>query len=265
MLFKLHALSFDNTNLNPKAKYYSFLVFSNYLKNSSDFENAVKEIWDGIERLYSEFREWYSDLDKYHIIGYLIESGVKIDDIFKLTRNKRKSAVKQSIIEKTENTIGYHDKETISKISYDNSNDRKKIKKLLLLFNIATLVIKSEKQYRFPFDIYKSESWDIEHIHATADESDEPDDAIGNLTLLDSNTNRSYDYRKAPYKDKRAIILERERNGLFVPLCTKNIFLKADSTNLEDMDKWNEHDKESYVKSIVEILDIFFEGGSNNG
>ena len=124
MLFKLHALSFDNTNLNPKAKYYSFLVFSNYLKNSSDFENAVKEIWDGIERLYSEFREWYSDLDKYHIIGYLIESGVKIDDIFKLTRNKRKSAVKQAIIEKTENTIGYHDKETISKIASIYSSDK---------------------------------------------------------------------------------------------------------------------------------------------
>lgn len=261
MLFKFHALSFDNTNLNPKAKYYSFLVFSNYLKNSSDFENAVKEIWDGIERLYSEFREWYSDLDKYHIIGYLIESGVKIDDIFKLTRNKRKSAVKQAIIEKTENTIGYHDKETISKISYDNSNDRKKIKKLLLLFNIATLVTKSEKQYRFPFDIYKNEIWDIEHIHATADDTDESDDTIGNLTLLDAETNRSY--KNAPYKEKRAIILEREKKGLFVPLCTKNIFLKAYSNDLGDMEKWNEHDKENYVKSIVEILDIFFEGGAN--
>ena len=181
--------------------------------------------------------------------------------IIKLTRNKRKSAVKQAIIEKTENTIGYHDKETISKISYDNSNDRKKIKKLLLLFNIATLVTKSEKQYRFPFDIYKNEIWDIEHIHATADDTDESDDTIGNLTLLDAETNRSY--KNAPYKEKRAIILEREKKGLFVPLCTKNIFLKAYSNDLGDMEKWNEHDKENYVKSIVEILDIFFEGGAN--
>src|SRR5699024_8945403 len=91
MLFKLQASSFDKDNLNSRAKYYPFLVFSNHLKKSNNIEEAVKEVWDGIERLYSEFREWYLDLNKYHIIGYLISSGVGIEEIFTLTRNKRKS------------------------------------------------------------------------------------------------------------------------------------------------------------------------------
>lgn len=134
MLFKLHASSFGTSNLNPRAKYYPFLVFFNHLKNSSDVEAAIKRIWDGIERLYSEFREWYANLEKYHIVGYLIASGVKIDEIFKLTRNKRKSEAIQSIIDRTESIIGPHDLEAISDISYDDSRDKPKIKKTFTSF-----------------------------------------------------------------------------------------------------------------------------------
>ena len=118
-------------------------------------------------------------------------------------------------------------------LSLEVTSQKKRIRKLLLLFNIATLVLKSEKQYRFPFDIYKCEKWDIEHIHATADESDEPDDRLGNLALLDSKTNRSY--KDASFDKKRKIIIERESRGLFVPLCTKNVFMKVYSQKLNKM------------------------------
>lgn len=263
MLFKLLAEDsldeLDEVGLNSKAKYFPFLVFSNLLQDRYDKEKAVEKIWDRIEKLYSEFREWYRDLEKFHIIGYLIASGIRIEEIFELTRHKRKSAVIQEIISKAENIIGDRDKESLERLSYDDSRDKKKIKKLLLMFNIATLVTKSEKQYRFPFDIFKNERWDIEHIHATADDTDESDDTLGNLTLLDAETNRSY--KEAPYQEKREELLEREKRGLFVPLCTKNVFLKAYSTELDDMTKWNDHDKETYVNNIVEILDLFFDGG----
>ena len=133
----------------------------------------------------------------------------------------------------------------------------------LLLFNIATLVCKSEKQYRFPFDIYKGETgdrikWDIEHIHATADETDDADDSLGNLTLLDAQTNRSY--QDAPFVEKRKVIIERESKGLFVPICTKNIFLKVYSNNLSDMDIWGNDDKKDYICSMEHVLKSFFEG-----
>ncbi|POO88517.1 DUF262 domain-containing protein, partial [Clostridium sp. 2-1] len=111
---------------------------------------------------------------------------------------------------------------------------------------------------RFPFDIYKGEQWDIEHIHATADETDDADDSLGNLTLLDCRTNRSY--KDAQFSEKRKIIIGRESRGLFVPLCTKNVFLKVYSENLDEMDIWNEKDKAEYVSAIKQTLDTFFNG-----
>ena len=122
--------------------------------------------------------------------------------------------------------------------------------------NIATLVCKSEKQYRFPFDIYKKSNWDIEHIHATADGSEEADDGLCNLTLLDCKTNRSY--QDDTFAEKRRIIIERESNGLFVPVCTKNIFLKVYTSEVKQMQIWDENDKLDYILAISEILDKFF-------
>ena len=263
MLFELLANHY-NTELtqmvSANQNYFPFLVFLALLKTADNKEEFVKTLWGEVEKLYAEFRDWYDDLNKYHIIGYLITSGVEIADIFTLTRGRRKSNVMNALLEKAKKITGEYDLPTIT--YENNTNARRKIRRLLLLFNIATLVCKSEKQYRFPFDIYKGETkggikWDIEHIHATADESDEADDSMGNLALLDEQTNRSY--KDAPFEMKRSIIIERESKGQFVPLCTKNVFLKMYSTDLSEMDKWGEKDKIDYIKKMEETLKSFFE------
>ena len=264
LLFELLASEKNAKLTNPidtKQNYFSFLVFSTMMKETPYKEEFVKTLWDDVEKLYAEFRDWYADLDKYHIIGYLISSGVNISDILKLTRGKRKSDIMKALIDKAKDVTGKYD--DLPNISYDTPSDRRRIRKLLLLFNIATLVCKSEKQYRFPFDIYKGETgakikWDIEHIHATADETDEADDSLGNLTLLDSQTNRSY--QNATFAEKRKIIIERESKGLFVPLCTKNIFLKVYSKDVSDMDIWGNDDKKDYINAMEYTLKCFFDG-----
>lgn len=165
----------------------------------------------------------------------------------------------RELLDKAKKVVGRYDLQTIF---YENKqNIRLKIRRLLLLFNVATLVCKSEKQYRFPFDIYKIEKWDIEHIHTTADETDDADDSLWNLTLLDQSTNRSREYACVEFKEKRKIILERESKGMFVPLCTKNIFLKAYSSNLDDMDVWSGDDKKDYIAEMDKILKLLFAGG----
>lgn len=244
--------------LSKEQNYFPFLVFAAQYGSAQDKEAFVRGVWSEVEKLYSEFCDWYSDLNKYHIIGFLITSGTKIQEIFSLTRDKRKSAVMQELLDKAKKVVGKYDLQTIF---YDNKqNVRLRIRRLLLLFNIATLVCKSEKQYRFPFDIYKLGRWDIEHIHATADETDDADDSLWNLTLLDQSTNRSQEYACVEFKEKRNIILERESKGLFVPLCTKNIFLKAYSSNLDDMDVWSGDDKKNYIAEMDKILKLFFAG-----
>lgn len=264
MIFDLLASTQNNKLSNPidrKQNYFSFLVFSSALNLASNKEAFVKEVWSEVENIYAEFCDWYTDLNKYHIIGYLVASGVKVPELFNLIRGKRKNEVLKGLLEKAKMVTGRYD---LSTISYDNSNDRRKIRKLLLLFNIASLVCKSEKQYRFPFDMYKGETndkikWDIEHIHATADATDEADDSMGNLTLLDAQTNRSY--QDKPFLDKRTIIIERESKGLFVPICTKNVFLKVYSKNLQDMDSWGNDDKKDYLEAMDSLLKLFFDGG----
>lgn len=271
MLFGLLAKEYNAklpTPIPPGQNYFSFLVFlsaMNNLANNNEKEEFVKTLWGDVQKLYAEFRGWYVDLDKYHVIGYLIATGVTISEIFAITRGKRKSTVTRELLNRARKTIpGEIDEATLISITY-GSSDNVKIRKLLLLFNIATLVCKSEKQYRFPFDIYKGETggglkWDIEHIHATADETtgaDEEDDSLWNLTLLDCGTNRNPVYAAKPFNEKRKIILERESKGLFVPLCTKNIFLKVYTEN-PDMNSWGDEDKLGYIATIERTLDTFF-------
>ncbi len=266
MLFELLANEYNaklSTKIPVNQKYFPFSVFSASLNASTDKEGFVKALWGEVEKLYADFREWYADLEKYHIIGYLIATGVKIADVFALTRGKRKSTVMKDLLEKVRRVTGKTDKDALNKISYGTDNQR--IRKLLLLFNVATLVCKSEKQYRFPFDIYKGETrdrirWDIEHIHATADETDDADDSLWNLTLLERGTNRSPLYANKPFNEKRKVIIERESRGLFVPLCTKNIFLKVYSRDLIDMDIWGNDDKADYISAMARTLEMFFEG-----
>lgn len=256
LIFDLLAMDYNNKLETPipiNQKYFPFLVFNATLTQAKgNEEKFVNDLWKKIESLYAEFRDWYDDLNKYHIIGYLIATDEMISDIFILTRGKRKSATTMALLEKAK--MKYDD---LNSLTLDTTAHKKRIRNLLLLFNIATLVCKSEKQYRFPFDIYKKEMWDIEHIHATADDTDEPDDSIGNLALLDSRTNRSY--KDAQFDEKRRILIERESKGLFVPICTKNVFLKVYSKKIDNMNLWYDADKADYISAIKQTLDIFFD------
>ena len=49
-------------------------------------------------------------------------------------------------------------------------------------------------------------------------------DNISNLALLDDETNRGYG--NAMFFIKRKKIIENDKQGIFVPICTKNVFLK---------------------------------------
>lgn len=263
LLFELLAEEYNmNNRISKQQEYFSFLVFSKYLEDKKEKQKYIKEVWDKIKKLYEEFYDWYMDLNKYHIIGYLIASGKSIHELRALTRNKRKSEVDKALLEVIKKQGRWNESNlNLIQNEFLTSSNKKKIRRLLFLFNIATLVCKSEKQYRFPFDIYKKEGWDIEHIHATADKTNEADDNIGNLALLDCHTNRSY--KNETFLEKRRVILERESNGQFVPICTKNVFLKVYTKEMKqaDVQLWGEKDKKDYIDSMIQLLKIFFEGG----
>ncbi len=87
-------------------------------------------------------------------------------------------------------------------------------------------------------------------------DSSETNNSIGNLTLLDATTNRSY--KNAVFPIKRKLILELDKKGTFVPLCTKNLFLKYYSKKIDNMMVWSKRDSEDILESIIDTLVDFF-------
>ncbi|MDR2406839.1 MAG: DUF262 domain-containing HNH endonuclease family protein [Bacteroidales bacterium] len=79
--------------------------------------------------------------------------------------------------------------------------------------------------------------------------------SIGNLTLLDSGTNRGYG--NALFPTKRRIILEKDSNGTFIPICTKNVFLKSFTKKPVLLSGWTEDDIANYQNNICSILEDF--------
>ena len=93
-------------------------------------------------------------------------------------------------------------------------------------------------------------------------------DRLGNLTLLDSGTNR--EYHDSPFPYKRQCIIDKDREGeAFIPICTRNLFLKyySDKGMVNSM-KWTDSDMDNYEKTIIDTLKTIFvssaeEGGNN--
>lgn len=92
-------------------------------------------------------------------------------------------------------------------------------------------------------------------IIATAEEKSNDEEAknsIGNLTLLDAGTNRAYG--NALFPSKRRMIIQRDMDGKFIPICTKNIFLKYFDKKGYSRAQWTEEDMNHYQNFIVDIL-----------
>lgn len=78
------------------------------------------------------------------------------------------------------------------------------------------------------------------------------EDNIGNLVLLDQGTNRGY--KNAFFPVKRKWIHRREREGIYVLPCTRNVFSKNYSSMIFDLMNWNNHDAEAYMDEIERML-----------
>ena len=76
--------------------------------------------------------------------------------------------------------------------------------------------------------------------------------SLGNLTLLDSGTNRSYG--NALFVTKRRRIINEDKAGTFVPLGTKNVFLKYFDEKVPSLLQWTVDDMQNYQNDIVNTI-----------
>jgi uncharacterized protein with ParB-like and HNH nuclease domain len=325
-IFNMMSREINNTFEAPISEkhneFFSFLVFSKLFKeeeqrikeeNLPHHKSPIDNLWLRIKKYFMTFEEWFNNRELYHLVGYLVTVDVKIDEIKKETETMTKSELIEYLNSTIRNSILA--KEDIEE--WDYNKDGKKIKNVLLLFNVISLVANEKSNLRFPFDRFKIEKWDIEHIHAVNSEmpndtkhrfdwlkaaQDEIDDVtisdkikefikndlisddnafaalydeilttygdnedindISNLTLLDAATNRSY--KNAIFPIKRKIILKNDREGTFIPICTKNVFLKYYSEDIKQMTFWGNDDRERYLTVIKETLKKYLPDRGNN-
>lgn len=267
--------------------------------NDKFVKKTTKEInanWLDVKKYFQILEEWFSERELYHKVGFLIVNGIKIKELLKLNENKSKNEFLKELNAQITAKVPID----IDELEY--GNDTWKIRNILLLHNIQSMLNNENETNRFPFDRYKKEKWDVEHITAVADklstekhqedwlkdtlkfvpkEKIKPEwinydkdsflktakeisdvftdgidiNDISNLTLLDSATNRSY--KNAVFPLKRSTIIEREKTGTFIPLCTKNVFMKFYNKDVSQMSIWGKEDREAYLNDILTTLEIF--------
>ena len=84
------------------------------------------------------------------------------------------------------------------------------------------------------------------------DTEEEIKNTIGNLTLLDAATNRMYG--NSLFCTKRRIIIERIKQGVFVPVATQYIFAKFFDQKGTNRSLWTKEDMEAYHNYIYNVI-----------
>ena len=172
-------LSAEDISSVGQDEYRTFRYFFIYFSKNKN-ENGIKTCWSEVKKYFQTFEEWFNDLEMYHYAGYLVEQGVELSDIYEgWTGNKEEfiDKLKTQIIKKIKNCSDLEQQ-------YELGGCPKKTtcKPLLLLHNIQTVInqnnrIKSEEKYslpvfyKFPFHLFKKESWDVEHVDSNTTNS----------------------------------------------------------------------------------------------
>jgi uncharacterized protein with ParB-like and HNH nuclease domain len=76
--------------------------------------------------------------------------------------------------------------------------------------------------------------------------------SIKNLALLTPPDNSSLN--NSPFHRKRDKIKYLDEKGSFIPICTKNVFLKYYSKNVEQNTKWDKKDMDAYLAEMKSVL-----------
>lgn len=155
-------------NLIKKKRKEETDPFFSYRHYAQELKDKQTLNWLAVKDLFERLQEWYDDRTVYHLIGFVVSTG--ITSITKLTelnnlytkkqfREKLQGIIKNHFQKNKDGDLLYHPLH----LNYGNANQA--TIETLLLFNIETYE-KSDPSFRFPFDRFKREKWSLEHIHA---------------------------------------------------------------------------------------------------
>jgi len=189
-IFKILAKKWNNKledeAIKRNSKHFEYIVFDRYLKKikkqqdnknkkSDDSLKYINQIWKDVKDVFDKLYEWYNDHTLYHLIGYLFVVTNDKEELLKellelklskkeFKKNLRIKIAEQIKIKKYKNNAGLKELKQLKNLRY--GEDDNEIRKILLLFNVDTLLNHSKEEFRFPFHLYKKQKISsIEHIH----------------------------------------------------------------------------------------------------
>ncbi len=317
---------------NGKGSAYRFYYKKMHGLLTSPDINKVEELWTEVKQYFDTLCKWHENVHKHNFIGYLIENGEELANIY--SSSDLETKIRQG--------LGLENVDEIDTLRYYDNEGYKKIRKVLLLFNVLTCDKFGQK---FPFNLYRDNTFDVEHVNSQTDnpiekidekiawvkqqaipclwiDRNETDtngiltsgareardlitegvqflrdvklnnnrdtgskfkgyrtaveyyyasgnrntgmfekDAIGNLALLNSSINR--EYKNALFPQKLRTLKRSDQEGVYIPLCTKYMFLKYYSNpqanvSAFSMMRWRQEDQDEYTEAIKESIRKIF-------
>lgn len=317
---------------NGKGSAYRFYYKKMHGLLTSPDINKVEELWTEVKQYFDTLCKWHENVHKHNFIGYLIENGEELANIYS----------SPDLETKIRKGLGLENVDEIDTLRYYDNEGYKKIRKVLLLFNVLTCDKFGQK---FPFNLYRDNTFDVEHVNSQTDnpiekidekiawvkqqaipclwiDRNETDtngiltsgareardlitegvqflrdvklnnnrdtgskfkgyrtaveyyyasgnrntgmfekDAIGNLALLNSSINR--EYKNALFPQKLRTLKRSDQEGVYIPLCTKYMFLKYYSNpqanvSAFSMMRWRQEDQDEYTEAIKESIRKIF-------
>jgi uncharacterized protein with ParB-like and HNH nuclease domain len=237
---KLSDLSYGDKEVKQVLLLFNILTVLQ--SNKSDmrfpFSKYKKEKWD-IEHISSQTDKRINDDGRrlewiYDMLEFLIGS----------TETEKISAYVESLKKEIQKIESKEKDKDIAKSKVDSKKEE-----LMLIESIVALYSNSQKGKIN--DVEFDECFDAVQKYYGEDKLEDKDN-IRNLTLLDAQTNRGYGNSFFPIK--RKWIISNDSQGIFVPIVTKNVFLKYYTKKGNNLMVWDKTDAEDYITAMEQTL-----------
>lgn len=258
-------------------------VFKYFYKYFADNKENIDilAIWNCVRRIYYAFLEWYNDIRLYHYIGYVLTckqmgyaSFSQFNSLNKLldkwldvdnTKEEFLNEMRNSIYDVVKGCLADNGNGQSYVYEIDNAASKTECRALLLLHNVATIInqqdnyMKNAKYclpvfYKFPYHLFKEETWNVEHIEAKTP-NDDSDPSVQQQYLLSVGSMQPDGDIK---NDIMAYLCNDKEHKSYSEIINS---LPSNSSNLDERERnmwWNfclldEHTNKSYHNDVFSL------------
>lgn len=174
IMYELNASNPTIKEDNYLFDYYYNEVFSQIppVTDVTDVQKFVEDEWQKIVECTRTLEDWYNNPAVYNYVGFLTQFDTKIWDIYRIF-NEPKIVTYDDFLkrlkEEAKKRLKYNVDAKTGLIT--NKYGEGVIKRILLFANVNQLNSQyinsgrvSSQIYKFPFDVYQSQKWNVEHI-----------------------------------------------------------------------------------------------------